>query len=84
MLPERVKCDAEFLSSLRGNRLRMYRALWLNNPELLARDVLNIGSAVDQIRQSSIRINALKAALGRLNRFVVIAGLPLVLNLGRS
>jgi hypothetical protein len=43
----------------------MYRALWLDNPELSAGDVLNIGSAgaVDQIRQSAVGIDALNVGV---------------------
>jgi len=48
---ECVEYVAQFLGSHRENRL-MSRSLWLDNPELFARNVFNIAStgAIDEIR----------------------------------
>src|SRR5262245_15183871 len=58
---ERIESVAEFFRFIRKNGRHVSGATWLDDPELPARDMLHISgaSAVDQIGQSSIRINAL-------------------------
>jgi hypothetical protein len=62
---ERVESVAEFSPFIRKNRRYVPGAPWLDDPELSARDMLHISSAsaVDQIGQSSIRINALDVGI---------------------